>query len=122
MTVPGKLNLEIEQGADWAKSLLWKDSDGNPVDLTNFTARMHVRETFGAADPLVELTTENGRIALGGAAGTIDLSLDNATTTALEYTDGRAPFVYDLELVAGAGQVTRLVYGKVKVKREVTHD
>jgi hypothetical protein len=77
---------------------------------------MQVRATLEAATALIELTTANGRIALGGAAGTITLSISATDTEAL--TSGRA--VYDLELVSGSGIVTRLLQGVATISRNVT--
>ena len=77
---------------------------------------MHVRATANAASTLLELTTENSRIALGGTAGTVSLTVAANTTANL------APglYVYDLEVISGGGEVTRLVEGNFNVKAEVT--
>jgi tRNA threonylcarbamoyladenosine modification (KEOPS) complex Pcc1 subunit len=77
---------------------------------------MHVRTLANATSTIVELTTENSRIALGGTAGTITLTIP-ATVTA-NLTAGL--YVYDLELVSGSNVVSRLIEGNFKVKAEVT--
>lgn len=77
---------------------------------------MQVRSTVEASEVLLELTTVNNRIVLGGAAGTIELIVAANVTTAL--TPGL--YVYDLELVSGGGEVTRLIEGNFNVKAEVT--
>lgn len=112
----GALDLILEQGATFALAMVWTDPDGVPIDLTGYTARMHVRTVPNASTFVVELTTENGRIALGAAAGTIDLSIDAVDTEALPGGE----FVYDLELVSGAAVVTRLVEGACLISAEVT--
>lgn len=112
-------NLVIEQGATFEFNINWLQSDGStPVDITGYTARMHIRDSIDAAATLLELTTENARITLGDTAGTIQLSIAATDTAALAFTSG----VYDLELVdtGGAGDVTRLTYGGVEVRPEVT--
>lgn len=112
-------NLVIEQGATFVFNINWIQSDATtPVDITGFTARMHVRDSVDAAATLIEFTTENSRIVLGDAAGTIQLSMTATDTAALSFTNG----VYDLELVdtGGTGDVTRLTYGGVEVRPEVT--
>lgn len=115
---PGEYNITIYQGARWAKTIVWEDEDGNLVNLTGWTARMQARKQhWSSGEPLVELSTENGRITLDGAAGTISLEIDTATTTALERITKGA---YDLELVNPAGEVTRLLEGMFQVKAEVT--
>lgn len=113
-----KLNLCIDQGATFTKLAMWKTGKkpGVPVDLTGCTARMQVRAKQDAPDVLVELTTENGGIVLGGAAGTIALRIEAAATAAYEWRSG----VYDLEIIFADGTVRRLMYGSVSVSLEVT--
>ena len=96
--------------------ITWKDESGTLVDLTDFTARLHMRETIDSAAPFLTLTTENGGITLGGVAGSITLLASAADTSAITVTQS----VYDLELIAGNGAVTRLIEGLVLVVREVT--
>jgi hypothetical protein len=87
-----------------------------PVDLTGFTARMDIRKTLGSATVIHTLTTENGGITLGGAAGTIELLIPALTTETFDF--GNA--VYDLELISAVGVVTRLVGGAITLSKEVT--
>ncbi len=113
-----KVKLEILQGATFRKKITWKT--GTPatlVNLTGYTARMQVREDVEDAAVLVELTTENSRITLGGAAGTIELYLPPLVTAAFTWEAG----VYDMELVEPDGiNVVRLFEGTVTVLPEVT--
>lgn len=106
----------IEQGADLSRKITWSDSAGVPVNLTGYTARMQVRASVGASAVLMELTTENGGIVLGGSAGTIELVRTAAQTAAFTWRRG----IYDLELLSPAGKVTRLLKGEVEVDPEVT--
>lgn len=87
-----------------------------PVDLTGFTARMDIRASLEATTVIHTLTTENGGITLGDAAGTIDLLIPATTTAGFDFTHA----VYDLELVSALGVVTRLVSGAVALSKEVT--
>ena len=111
---PGKLDLDIYQGATFRKQLVWK-INSVVVDLTGFTARMQIRVSADAASSLVELTTENGGITLTAVDGQIDLLIEAADTTALSFSTG----VYDLELVNGT-EIFRLCQGKVTLHKEVT--
>jgi hypothetical protein len=107
----------IEQGATYTKQIVWKDGGGVPMDLTGYSARMQIRKTIGSTKVLVDLATSPGSgIALGGALGTIVLTISAALTTAITEAVG----VYDLELVSGGGVVTRLLEGDVEIKPEVT--
>jgi hypothetical protein len=116
-THPAKHNFFVYRGATFSEQIEWKDENGVAIDLTGFTARMHMRDTLEATTPFLTLTTENGGITLGGAAGTVDLLASAAATSAISATSG----VYDLELVAGDGvTVTRLLEGLVTISPEVT--
>lgn len=113
-TSPGLVNLTFSQGATWKLNLTY-ESGNNPVDLTNYTARMQARSTYDSTAVALNLTNGTG-ITLGGTAGTIAL-LVNATTTA---AIGAAQYVYDLEIVSPSGEVTRVIEGALIVTPEVT--
>ena len=106
----------IEIGATFGIVITWRDENDALVDLTGYTARMQIRETAKDAAQIIELTTENGRIALGGALGTITLSIAVADTEAI--TDERG--AYDLELINPSTEVTRLIKGQVTFPSNVT--
>lgn len=111
----GTYNFAAEQGATLARTILYTDADEVETDLTGFTAAMQVRPTAASATVILELTTENSRITLGGAAGTIDIDVDASTMEAM--TPGK--YVYDLELY-NDGVVIRLIEGSFTVKAGVT--
>jgi hypothetical protein len=114
-----KLSLKIDQGSTFIKQVTWKTGTAEaatPVDLTGCTARMQVRERVESTDILLTLTTENGRITLGGVAGTVDLRVEADDTAALNFRTG----VYDLEIEFADGTVRRLLSGGVSLSLEVT--
>lgn len=100
--------------------LAWK----TPNDLAGFSARMQFRDSIEATDILLELTTNP---APGGGAGNARLVVNNVTktiTATLTATETAAitweKAVYDLELVSGAGTVTRISEGAGALSKEVT--
>jgi hypothetical protein len=122
MLKPGRYNgLVVYQGATFDVTFTWRQpvvspaTVGTPVDLSGYTARMQIRQSVASTDTLLELTTEDGGITLGGTDGTITLAIDAADTAAVTWTSG----VWDLEMVIG-DSVTRLLYGRIKVSKEVT--
>ncbi len=123
MQAPGELNLTMYQGASWDYTLTWTTTAGSvttPVDLTGYTARMQVRETQSSTATILSLTSGSG-ITLGGTAGTILLEASATTTAGIATSQTpQNQFVYDLELVSGAGYVTRLVEGNFLIDPEVT--
>lgn len=116
MALGNNFDITINQGATFELTITWKDSAGTAINLTGYSARMQVRETYASTSTVVSLTNGSG-ITLGGAAGTIAISISATTTAALT-----APFsgVYDLELVSAGGVVTRLLQGAATVTPEVT--
>lgn len=108
-------DLYVEQGATFELSIIWKDNEGTPIDITGYIARMQIRQNYDL-DPIISLTDGNG-IVLGGVDGTIDITITDEQTTDIEILRGK----YDLELELG-GVVTRLIQGGVEISREVTKD
>lgn len=111
----GIYKIKIDQGATFERLLVVRDEDDNLMNLTGYTARMQVRPEIDSNEILVELTTENGRLVLGGANGTIYMTLSPEITETID-TDG----MYDLEIVSNGGAVHRLMRGPFVVNPEVT--
>jgi len=109
-------HLKIEQGSTLRLDILYKDESGDPVDLNGYVARMQLRRRIDDEEPVLELTTGNGRLTLGGADGTVEINVNASDTEGLDATEG----VYDLELVSGAGIVDKLLRGTFEIIREVT--
>lgn len=109
-------DILIEQGATFRLNLTWRDANGVLVDLTNWSARMQIRESINDAEAVVDLSSPSAGIVLGGTAGTITVTIPAAQTAALAIRRG----VYDLEVQDSAGNVTRLLQGAVEVSPEVT--
>jgi hypothetical protein len=111
---PGKYNMICPQGTTFSKQLKYT-IDNVPVDLTTYAARMQVREKYTSKTSVINITTENGGITLGGDEGTIDLYISDEVTSLIFAKD----YVYDLELVSSSN-VYRLIEGKFIVTPEVT--
>ena len=128
-------NLTIRQGETWSY-VYTHLAAGSPVDLTGYTARMSIRESFEGTNEAYLSTgadANGGTITLGGVAGTVTLAMTAAQSAALagdlssilfveprKRAERDVDFLYDLELVSGAGVVTRALEGCLRVQREVT--
>ena len=113
-----KVNLKIDQGASFSKVVFWKTgTPAVPVDLTGCRARMQVLSKVESSAVLLEFTTENGGIVLGGATGRIEFAILTPARTALIdwLTAG-----YDLEIIFPDNTVQRKIGGSVGVTREFT--
>jgi len=120
----GIYNMTCQQGATFARTLTlrYPDPESPAIDpvyllwnFTGYTARMQVRRTLQSTTPMISLTTENGRITLGGVTGVIEL-LISATDTAQITSSG----VYDLEIISSSGVVSRVIQGDFILSEEVT--
>ena len=118
MGKPAKIKTTIYQGATFRSRLTWVAPGGTPIDLTGCSARMQVRPEIDSPAVLMELTTSNGRITLGGTAGTVDLFISAVDTAAITWDSG----VWDIEILHPGDDVTRLAQGTVIVSPEVTRD
>lgn len=112
-----KYNIIADQAATYQLNVTWNDSNNTPVNLTGYTAKMQVRLGINEPTAAAEVSEVDG-IVLGGAAGTIAITISATKMTAL-----KAPqtYVYDLRLTAGSGgQVTRLIDGTFTTVPAVT--
>lgn len=118
----GRLDLVINKGSTFERVFTWQTRDTTTgattaVDLTDFRARMMMREEIDSPTPFLTLTSENGMIALGGEDGTITVTIPATESTALNVERG----VWDIELYSIlTDYVIRLLEGKVKLTPEVT--
>lgn len=111
----GTYLVTADQGATFTRTIIWKDANDVPINLAGYTARMQVRKDYFSTTASLTLTTENGKITLGGATGSIVLNVSATDMSLLESSS----YVYDLELETG-GVVTRLIQGTFTVNAEVT--
>lgn len=111
----GVYHIKIDQGSTFSLLITYKDSEQNVIDLSGYDARMQLRRNHDDDTALIELTVTNGRIVLGGAAGTVQLTIAAGDTAALPAVEG----VYDLELVSGS-IVDKLLSGTFTIAPEVT--
>lgn len=120
--LPGELNLVIQRGSTFDHIFEYCNADEytgeatTPINLTGYTGRMHIRATAGAPDPPeLELTTANGKLVIGGTAGTVRVILSETDNLSIAFDEG----VYDIELVAGA-VVVPFLSGTIEFPTEVT--
>jgi len=103
------------RGDTFLRSWVLKDSNGNPIDLTDATARLHLRDAEGVL--VVEATTENGSIVIDEEFGRINLRLD-AADMVLEI----ATFKFDIELTHANGVVKTLEKNNIQIMEDITYD
>ena len=103
----------IEQGATFSKTLTLKDSSDTLINLTGYAGgEMDLRTHHDSSSAFLTLTTSNSRMALGGSAGTVTLTISASDTSGLDIQDG----VYDLELPDGSSNIYRILEGTFSVR------
>lgn len=128
----GKYSFTIEQGSTVDFRIEYKDSDSNPIDLTNYQARMQIRSTKESTSLIcnlsssldvdgtgLSLTPASASLVLPKTSGSIGIYISAASSSLFSFSEA----VYDLEIVSGSGagqSVTRILEGKIKLSKEVT--
>jgi hypothetical protein len=122
-------DLSIEQGSTFRLSFVYAyDLAGaTPYDLTDCTARLQVRAKFGDPVTLLEVSTdlvgtppaEDG-VVLGGATGSIVITITDEKTEALGFLTKPKVGVYDFKVYWPSGDETRLLQGAVTISPAVT--
>jgi len=103
-----------EQGATYNLSFIAYDSTRTPINLTGYTAFMRVGSNLGIPQcdcgDLLNITTtssDDGIIVLGGALGTVSVTVPYAKTQILP----AGTFYYDLFITSSGNIRTRVIYG-----------
>ena len=103
-----KANLVIDQGSTYSITITIDDENGDPINVSGYTSRGQIRKHYTSSNS-VSFTTSL-------ANGELSLSLTSSQTTNI--VAGR--YVYDIELIDGSNNVTRILEGIVTVTPEVT--
>ena len=106
-------NLTIDQGATFTSDVTVKDANGNPFNLTGYTALARMAKGYSSTRTRTIITCT---VAADAASGVISLALTADQTAALE--EGR--YVYDVEIAASDSTITRPIQGIVTVRPNVT--
>ena len=104
-------NIYIDQGADFQTVISLTDSNGDILNLTDYTALGQVRKTFGSGTVAATFT-----LALAAATGQVTVTLTDVQTAAL--TSGR--YVYDILITDSSGDKTRILEGHATVVPSVS--
>lgn len=89
-----------------------------PVDLSNYGARMQIRESVDSSTVIHEATTTNGQIVIDNTTKTIKITLLANITQNFTFTTA----VYSVELFSGnnTNNVVPFLSGNLTLVREVT--
>ena len=125
----GIYNFTIEQGSTFQRTFKYKDSNGDPLSLTNHDIFMDIRESVDSPTTILDISEEQGIKSDGSTASNTNftvsssnhqftLTIDADTTASMSFNTA----VYDIEIKDNSTPpvVTRLLQGKIKLSKEVT--
>ena len=106
------LNQVIDQGTTFSKQITVYETDGTTIqNLTGYTVASQLRKNYTSTAYTTINATNNSP-----TSGIIIMSLTATQTAALK--SGR--YVYDLQITAADGTVTRVIEGVITLRPEVT--
>lgn len=111
----GIKNWKVDQAANFRFSIVYKDPDGDPIDLTQYQVYMDIKSAPGSKKILASCSIGDG-ITVTPLLGKIDVNVNADKTKVIAYPKS----AYDLIIVNGSGVVTRLLEGWLDVSRAVT--
>lgn len=121
-----KYDFTIEQGTSFKLSLVYKDTNGNPIDLTNWCARIIWTTTNNVTQSFESTNTDYSlyKFNIEPTNGRLVLMIPPETTNSFTFLRAK----YDLELqsdddfYSGSGKDTiRLLYGTVNISKRYSN-
>lgn len=122
-----KYDFAIEQGTSFKISLIYKDANGDPINLTNWCARLiwktntNTTFIFSSENPDYNVY----KFQIDESAGKLTLMIPAHTTNSFNFNTAK----YDLELqspddlYAGGGRyTTRLLFGIVNIVKRFSQN
>ena len=107
----GTYNFTLEQGATFNRILTLQENS-SAMNLTGYSVASKFRSTHDSSTVVGTFTCTIS----DAANGKITLSMTNSTTSAVE----EGIYVYDVEITASSGAITRILQGKVTLTPQVT--
>jgi hypothetical protein len=128
MSTAGRVDLELDQGADYAAQIYWTDGEQNPYTVKS-PMRMEIRNETGSVAYTLQ-TDDNApvdatkTILYNSDSGLIQLNIPASDTSKL----GSGNYTYDLFVtymdneVTGTTRLHRLIAGYLTVNGRVTRN
>lgn len=111
----GYFDIVVSRGASYATSMIIK-VDNEPLNLTDYDAKLQVRDSYDSEDILYEMSTDIGNIEITPMSGKVDLIISKDDSVEFDFDVG----LYDLLLISPSGEVLRYLEGNFRVLKGVT--
>lgn len=111
------INFNVFQGDSFQLKVVYKDSTGTPVDLTDYSAVCSVRDSFGGKTRCAQVEVGDG-IEITNAEGLISINFSPERT--LTFTVPKA--VWQLQLIEPDGETIKTIaYGVLSVQKAAAY-
>lgn len=110
--ITGKYNLHIQNSETFRQEFKFLGANGNPFDLSPFTASSYIKADYSAISASAIFTAS----IVSPTEGTLDLALSSADSATLT----GSCYYYDIRLIHTDGTVLYPLEGKVLVSNSVT--
>ena len=107
-------DMEIMRGADETFTFIYTDDDGAVIALTDYTAKMQVRDRAGGK--LFLTLTDTDGISISDAYGEVQVDFTHAQTLAMDIVNAH----YDLWIVSPGSVYTCIARGRFSILESVT--
>lgn len=114
----GKYDFSIEQGTSFTLSLIYKDGEGNPVNLTGWCARLVWKTNTSTETFHTETINSSYRFDIDEPNGKLILQFPANTTNNFTFANAK----YDIELqspddfyIGGGKYTTRILSGTITI-------
>lgn len=109
---PAQYNVKIWRNDSWAQTFALL-ADTTPIDLSGCTILIQVRPTPSSASVVLELTTDDSSIGIGG--------VDNNQITLNKIVGVAAgTYVYDMNVTFPSGEVKTYLWGNFIVTEDIS--
>ncbi len=122
-----KYDFTIEQGSSFRLSLIYKDSERNIIDLTNWCARLTWKTNTSTTQTFSTENLDYGvyKFTIEPELGKITLLIPASTTNSFSFNNAK----YDLELQSdedfysgGGKSVIRILYGTIVIAKRYSQN
>jgi len=113
-------DFSIEQGSSFKLSLVYNDTNGNPMNLSGYCSRLNWLTDDSATQSFLTTNTDFSQYSftITAPSGNIVLQIPASITNTYSFSTAK----YDLEIesptniyASGGHQVTRLLYGDITI-------
>ncbi|HDX1106382.1 hypothetical protein NMW79_04990 [Pasteurella multocida] len=108
-----KVNFKWIRGDDQSETLVFTNTDGSLLDLTDYRIDLHIKPKDSDSKP-IKLSTTNGTIKVN--INKVTFVVGNALTDGVDWERAN----WDLQTISRDGVVKTLVGGEIKLIHDIT--